>query len=53
MAANPLFRLRSVFWEPMTCANMGGLLVATLFTILFVPALYATWLRLPVPEKNG
>jgi multidrug efflux pump len=40
----------SVLWGPMAYAIMGGLLVATLLTILFVPALYAAWLRLPVPK---
>ena len=38
---------RSVLWGPMAYAIMGGLLVATLLTVLFIPALYATWLRLP------
>ena len=37
----------SVLWGPMAYAIMGGLLVATLLTILFIPALYAAWLRLP------
>jgi len=32
---------RSTFWGPMAWAIMGGLLVATLFTLLFLPALYA------------
>jgi multidrug efflux pump len=41
---------RSVLWGPMAYAIMGGLLVATLITILFIPALYAAWLRLPNPE---
>jgi multidrug efflux pump subunit AcrB len=36
---------RSVFWGPMAIAIMGGLTVATLLTILFVPALYAAWFR--------
>lgn len=44
---------RSVLWGPMAYAIMGGLLVATLLTILFVPALYASWLRLPVPDKGA
>ncbi len=34
---------RSVLWGPMAFAIMGGLLVATLLTVLFVPALYAAW----------
>ena len=43
----------SVLWGPIAYAIMGGLLVATLLTILFVPALYAAWLRLPVPGDRG
>jgi multidrug efflux pump len=31
---------RSVFWGPMAFATMGGLFVATLLTLFFVPALY-------------
>ncbi|MGA0612816.1 efflux RND transporter permease subunit [Caldimonas sp. KR1-144] len=33
---------RSVFWGPMAWAIMGGLAVATLLTLVFLPALYAT-----------
>ncbi|MDD4915908.1 MAG: efflux RND transporter permease subunit [Methylococcales bacterium] len=33
----------SVFWGPMAVAIMGGLLVATVLTLLFLPALYAAW----------
>ena len=36
---------RSVLWGPMAYAIMGGLIVATVLTILFVPALYAAWFR--------
>jgi multidrug efflux pump len=36
---------RSVFWGPMAVAIMGGLTVATLLTIFFVPALYAAWFK--------
>lgn len=32
---------RDVFWGPMAVAIMGGLLVATILTLLFTPALYA------------
>ena len=35
----------SVFFGPMAVAIMGGLAVATLLTILFLPALYAAWFR--------
>jgi multidrug efflux pump len=33
----------SVFWGPMAMVIMGGLFVATLLTLLFLPALYAAW----------
>ena len=36
---------RSVFWGPMAMAIMGGLVVATALTLVFVPALYAAFLR--------
>ena len=37
---------RSDFFGPMAVAIMGGLLVATLLTLLFLPALYAAWFRI-------
>ena len=40
---------RSVFFGPMAVAIMGGLLVATLLTLLVLPALYAAWLRVRRP----
>jgi multidrug efflux pump len=36
---------RDVLWGPMAFAIMGGLIVATLLTVLFVPALYVAWYR--------
>ncbi|MEP9379933.1 efflux RND transporter permease subunit [Aquabacter sp. CN5-332] len=33
----------TVFWGPMAFAIMGGLLVATMLTLIFLPALYVTW----------
>jgi len=38
-----------VFWGPMAVAIMGGLIVATALTCLFLPALYAAWYRVPAP----
>ena len=35
----------SAFWGPMALTIMGGLFVATFLTVLFLPALYATWFR--------
>jgi multidrug efflux pump subunit AcrB len=36
----------SVFWGPMAITIMGGLLVATVLTLLVVPGLYALWFGL-------
>ena len=49
---------RSVFWGPMAIAIMGGLTVATLLTIFFVPALYAAWFKVvrqqsPAPDRGA
>jgi multidrug efflux pump subunit AcrB len=41
---------RSVFFGPMAVALMGGLLVATALTLLFLPALYAAWFKVKRPE---
>jgi multidrug efflux pump len=32
---------------------MGGLLVATLLTLLFLPALYVAWFRVKEPADDG
>jgi multidrug efflux pump len=40
---------RSNFWGPMAVAIMGGLLIATVLTLLFLPALYAAWFRVRRP----
>ena len=37
---------RSVFWGPMAVAIMGGLIVATVLTLLALPAMYAAWFRI-------
>ena len=36
---------RSEFWGPMAVAIMGGLVVATVLTLLALPAMYAAWFR--------
>jgi multidrug efflux pump len=36
---------RSVFWGPMAVAIMGGLVVATVLTLLALPAMYAAWFK--------
>jgi multidrug efflux pump subunit AcrB len=40
----------SLFWGPMAITIMGGLLVATVLTLLVVPALYALWFRVREDE---
>ena len=42
---------RSVFFGPMAVAIMGGLAVATALTVLFLPALYAAWFKVKMPES--
>ena len=45
----------TVFWGPMASAIMGGLAVATLLTLIFLPSLYIIWFRIkeePSGETN-
>ncbi len=44
--------LESDFFRPMAVAIMGGLTVATLLTLLFLPALYAAWFRVKRGEPS-
>lgn len=44
---------RSVFWGPMAMAIMGGLIVATVLTLFFLPALYAAWFRVKHPARGA
>ncbi|WP_283193120.1 efflux RND transporter permease subunit [Rhizobium sp. AN80A] len=50
---------REVFWGPMAYAMMGGIIVGTVLTLLFLPALYLAWFRIKrpdgehVPEKEA
>ncbi|TWA69350.1 multidrug efflux pump subunit AcrB [Azospirillum baldaniorum] len=41
-----------VFWGPMAYAIIGGLIVATLLTLLFLPALYVAWFRIREPAAE-
>jgi multidrug efflux pump len=50
MAMIPLSR--SAFFGPMAVAIMGGLLVATVLTLLFLPALYAAWFKVRRNEAH-
>ena len=40
----------TIFWGPMAIAVMGGLLVATVLTLIFLPALYVAWFRVKEPS---
>jgi multidrug efflux pump subunit AcrB len=40
----------TIFWGPMAYAIMGGLTVATLLTLIFLPALYVVWFRIKAPQ---
>ncbi|WP_431112044.1 efflux RND transporter permease subunit [Variovorax paradoxus] len=44
---------RSVFWGPMAVAIMGGLVVATVLTLLALPAMYAAAFRIKREPKEG
>ena len=44
---------RSVFWGPMAVAIMGGLIVATVLTLLALPAIYAAWFKVEVPKQHA
>jgi multidrug efflux pump len=44
---------RSVFWGPLAIVIMGGLLVATFLTLLYLPALYALWFKVKQPAHPG
>ena len=41
---------REIFWGPMAYAMMGGIVVGTVLTLLFLPALYVTWFRIKRPD---
>jgi multidrug efflux pump len=43
----------TIFWGPMAYAIMGGLAVATLLTLVFLPALYVTWFRIKSPHATA
>ncbi|WP_039794535.1 efflux RND transporter permease subunit [Komagataeibacter europaeus] len=46
----------SVFWGPMADVIMGGLAVATVLTLIFLPSLYVLWFRVketPSPQVEG
>ncbi len=42
----------TVFWGPMAYAIMGGLAIATVLTLVFLPALYVAWFRIKKPRPD-
>lgn len=43
----------SVFWGAMAFTLIGGTLIGTILTLVFLPALYALWYRIkPAPERQ-
>jgi multidrug efflux pump subunit AcrB len=45
----------TVFWGPMAFSIIGGLTVATVLTLIFLPALYVAWFRVsePTPSRSS
>jgi multidrug efflux pump subunit AcrB len=44
---------REIFWGPMAYAMMGGIIMGTLLTLLFLPALYVAWFRISEEPKDA
>ncbi len=44
---------REVFWGPMAYAMIGGIIVATVLTLMFLPALYVAWYRIREPKRDA
>jgi multidrug efflux pump len=44
---------REIFWGPMAYAMMGGIIVGTVLTLLFLPALYIAWFKIKPPATNN
>jgi multidrug efflux pump subunit AcrB len=42
----------NVFWGPMAFANMGGLAIATVLTLIFIPALSVAFFRVAPPSAG-
>jgi multidrug efflux pump subunit AcrB len=44
---------REIFWGPMAYAMMGGIIVGTVLTLLFLPALYVAWFRIKEEHEHA
>jgi Cu/Ag efflux pump CusA len=43
----------NIFWGPMAISMIGGLTVATVLTLVFMPALYALWFRRRLDKSDA
>jgi multidrug efflux pump subunit AcrB len=44
---------REIFWGPMAYAMIGGIIVGTVLTLVFLPALYVAWFRIAEPDSSA
>jgi multidrug efflux pump subunit AcrB len=44
---------REIFWGPMAYAMMGGIVVGTVLTLVFLPALYVAWFRIKPDQQSA
>ena len=44
--------IRDPFWKPLAFTVIGGLIVAAVLTLIFLPALYVLWFRVPPQAKD-
>lgn len=44
--------VRDPFWKPLAFTVIGGLIVAAVLTLIFLPALYVLWFRIPPEAKT-
>jgi multidrug efflux pump subunit AcrB len=44
---------REVFRGPMAYAMIGGIIVGTVLTLVFLPALYVAWYRIEAPDERS
>jgi multidrug efflux pump subunit AcrB len=42
----------SAFWGPMACTLIGGTAAGTILTLVFLPALYASWFKIRPTEDS-
>lgn len=45
--------IRDPFWSPLAFTVIGGLVVAAALTLIFLPALYVLWFRIPQEKQQA